>query len=70
MIILVQSGFVPDKLTIRAKSDGLRAARVKVRTEPVPANVGMPANLPVKQPHATDNDCCVISLTEVNVNGS
>jgi beta-galactosidase len=50
MIILAQSGFVPDKLTILAKSDGLRAAQVTVRTEPVPANVDMPANLPARQP--------------------
>lgn len=50
MIILAQSGFVPDKLTIRAKSDGLRAAQVMVRTEPVPVNVDMPANLLARQP--------------------
>ena len=50
MIILAQSGFVPDELTVRAESPGLLPAKVTIRTEPVPPNVDMPKDLPVKQP--------------------
>ncbi|HWX19905.1 MAG TPA: glycoside hydrolase family 2 TIM barrel-domain containing protein [Candidatus Binatia bacterium] len=50
MIILAQSGFVPDDLTITATSPGLRPASVKLKTMPVPSGVDMPKDLPAKQP--------------------
>jgi len=37
-------------MTITATADGLQPAKVTVRTEPVPAWVDMPKNLPAPQP--------------------
>jgi beta-galactosidase len=50
MIVLAQSGFIPDELTITATSPGLATATAKVTTEPVPPGVDMPKDLPAKQP--------------------
>lgn len=50
MIILAQSGFVPDTLTITASANGLRAAQTTVTTVQAPPNVDIPKDLPVKQP--------------------
>jgi beta-galactosidase len=50
MIILAQSGFVPGELTISASAEGLRAATVTVKTQPVPNGVDMPKDLPAQQP--------------------
>jgi beta-galactosidase len=50
MIILAQSAFAPGEMTVTATADGLQPAKVTVRTEPVPAWVDMPKNLPAPQP--------------------
>jgi beta-galactosidase len=50
MIILVQSAFAPDTLTIHAESEGLRPAAVSVRTEQLRGDVDLPAHLASLQP--------------------
>jgi hypothetical protein len=50
MIILAQSTFVPGDMTITATAHGLLPASVKVQTQPVPPGLGLPKNLPARQP--------------------
>jgi beta-galactosidase len=50
MIILAQSGYVPDTLSIKAESSGLISAEVSVKTEPVGSDVDIPPDLTLKQP--------------------
>ena len=50
MIILAQSGFVPDTLTVHASAEGLRPASAIVKTVPPPEGVDLPRNLTSKQP--------------------
>ncbi len=55
MAILVQSGFVADKLVVTAKADGLQDGKTVISTKPVSADVDMPMELPVKLP--TKRNC-------------
>jgi beta-galactosidase len=50
IIALVQSGFVPDHLTLSASAPGIKSAQITLNTLPAPAGVDMPKNLTVKQP--------------------
>jgi beta-galactosidase len=50
MIILVQSAFVPGEIAITASADGLKPALLTLKTQPIPAGVDMPTNMPAKQP--------------------
>jgi beta-galactosidase len=49
-IILVQSGFVPDELSIAASAGGLQSGTVVLRTTKVGVDVDLPRDLPAKMP--------------------
>lgn len=53
-IILLQSGFIPDTITLRTASKGLRPGKIVVSSMPVSERTDLPKNLPVKQPSPRD----------------
>jgi beta-galactosidase len=51
-VVLVQSGYVPGKLRVKAEAAGLGGASGELTLTPLPATVDVPQNLPAKQPTA------------------